>query len=242
MAFLTVIPKCVILLLLFSLMNFFNLEFFIGIKILAYISIIASIIVGAFAGLVQSSVQRLLVYSGIANFAFFLGVFVVDNLENSSAFLYYLFFYFILMIPALGCFMSLKNRCDLFIIKNYYNFNNMFCSNKYFSYIIAFLLFCLSGLPPLSFFIAKFYILYTLVHQNIVLVVMIVLGLSSINVVYYIRIIKIIILSRQDDCLFLIDVEHNSASLITSMFLFNMCFVVLPNIIIFFFYDYFLIQ
>lgn len=239
MSFLSLVPKTTILLFLFLFVNFFNLGNYISIKVLITICLITSIFIGAFAGIIQYSTQRFLVFSGIFNLGFFLIMFIVDHPEGSSVFLYYLVFYLSVMIPIFGAFMFIRNRVDLSLVNNFYNYDSMFSVNVWLCYIISFLLFCLGGLPPFSFFISKFYILYIAVNYNLIFVVLLLLTVTCINIYYYVRVVKVIMLSKIDNCMFLVNFEKNGGFSIVGMFLLNVLFISIPNVILFFLFDYF---
>ena len=69
---------------------------------------------------------------------------------------------------------------------------NFFKLNSLWSFSLVIILFSISGIPPLSGFLAKMIILFELVNSNFLICSIILIVISSISVFYYIRLIKLI--------------------------------------------------
>lgn len=233
MAFLSIIPKFILLFFLINLINYFKLENFINIKIVAYYCIIFSSIIGAFGGILQYSLKRMLVYSAISNTAFFMSYFIIGSVENEHSVLLYIFSYFILMLGIFSCVFMFKDRCEKFLIENYYNLTGIASCNSILSKTINIYFFSLMGIPPLFFFISKFYILNNLFSYHHYLLVLILLLVSCVNIFYYLKIIKITELSKTENNLFFYKISRKKSFILAICFFINILLLIIPAPIIY---------
>ena len=113
--------------------------------------------------------------------------------------------------------------------------SNFFKSNKLWAFSFVLLFFSVAGIPPLSGFLAKVFILFGLIDSQQLLGAIIIIMLSSISVFYYIRVIKVIFFETKD-----IKVNNDKFQTIFQTGLFNFdCTIIaicLFSLIYFFFY------
>lgn len=148
---------------------------------------IISIIIGTLGSLNQSKIKRLLGYSGISHIGFIMLGFTLLTKQGFVISNLYLIIYMLTMI-------------SVFILIIYSNFNSKFIIelgglkfvNKVLSMTLILLILSIAGIPPLSGFISKWFLLLTTVdlHYNIASFVIILF--SAIGAGYYLRIVKII--------------------------------------------------
>jgi NADH:ubiquinone oxidoreductase subunit 2 (subunit N) len=73
------------------------------------------------------------------------------------------------------------------------SFKNVFDANILSSFALTTIFFSMAGLPPLSGFISKLFILLDLISENFIEMSLILILISAISVFYYIKVIKILV-------------------------------------------------
>ena len=145
-----------------------------------------SILIGCFGALYQKRLKRLLAYSSINNVGYALAGLVVANAGGLQAALVYLFFYNMALLLffsfLLGAFGSrrLTYVSDIRFLRK----------SSYCSIVVALCLFSMAGIPPLSGFFIKFFVLSELVYSKYYLLAAIGTFSSIISSFYYIALIK----------------------------------------------------
>lgn len=155
-----------IILLSFCLNN----EFF-------YFSIIISVIFGAFGGLNQTSLRKLIAFSSINH----LGWIIAGILNNQNIWKIYFIFYCFLSITVILLFNNLK----------IFNLNQIFSSFN-FKFLIKTIIFIpllsLGGLPPFLGFFPKWIIIDLLININLIFLLIIIINFTLITLYFYLRI------------------------------------------------------
>lgn len=73
----------------------------------------------------------------------------------------------------------------------------MACTSKPMRFLLAFLLFSISGLPPFTFFFVKYYLFVKLFMQTYYIVLIYLLIVNAMALFLYIRLIRLIVRSTQ---------------------------------------------
>ena len=164
-------------------------------QILYFVSIV-SMILGSVAAVNQNNIKRLLAYSSINHMGFILiGVLTGNEIGIKSVQLYISIY----MVSILGIFTSLlclKDKINGHYLENIKNFSGLAKQNSFLSFSFAILLFSLVGLPPLSGFFAKLYILISAVESKLYFLAIIAIITSIISAYYYLKIVKIIFFDK----------------------------------------------
>lgn len=181
-----------------------------------YLSIISilSIIFGAIGGLGQFTIKRIIGYSGLVNSGYFIYIILSNNNLTLSTYLFNIYQYslthivwFILILVNGLYYNNYKTLNQLYnnirpkssinvpieFVKDLYGYIFI---NPYlgFSYII--ILSSLIGIPPLTGFYAKYYILLTGINSSYLFIAILLLLSSALTAYYYIFIIKNIIVTE----------------------------------------------
>ncbi len=195
----SVIPKL-------ALFHFFikilciTLPTFIELSIILIIFGLFSIVVGTFFALTQKMVKRLIIYSSIAQIGFL--IIALSNITVSSLISVY-FFIFIYLITAIlfwsnfSLLYTFQKYIRDFLLKNLSSislstFSNLFAVNSSWAFSFLIILFSIAGIPPLSGFFSKIFIILSLMEQEIIYFSFLVIAISIISTFYYLRLIKII--------------------------------------------------
>ena len=114
----------------------------------------ASMLVGAFAGLVQTNLKRLMAYSSIANMGFVLMALAAGAPEGAQAALIYIAVYLPATIGVFAVMMALRRRGEA--IETIADLAGVAQRHVGFAALLTILFFSLAGIPPLAGFWGKF--------------------------------------------------------------------------------------
>ncbi len=150
--------------------------------------IAATILVANFIAVYQSSVKRMMAYSGIAQAGYILLTILVLNQETKTALLLYLASYSMATLAAFTVlYYVVKTKGN----DNFDSFNSLGKTNPFLALIMTVSMLSLAGIPPTVGFFAKFNLFSAVLRadiNNMWIVGVAVLG-SLISVYYYFRII-----------------------------------------------------
>ena len=164
-------------------------------QILYLVSVI-SMILGSIAAVNQSNIKRLLAYSSISHMGFILiGILTANHIGIKSVQLY-ISIYMLNVLGIFTCILCLKNKVDGYYLENIKNFSGLLKKNPFLSFSFAILLFSLVGIPPLSGFFGKLYILISAIESKLYVLSVIAVLTSIISAFYYLRIIKVIFFDK----------------------------------------------
>ena len=196
-AYFTTIPKVGAIAFLIKFLNipfehYYNSWF----QILYLVSII-SLILGSIAAVNQNNIKRLLAYSSISHMGFILiGILTANELGIKSAQLY-ISIYMVNILGIFTCLLCLKNKVNGIYLENIRSYSGLLKKDSFLSFSFAIFLFSLAGLPPLSGFFGKLYILISAIESDLYLLAIIAVITSIISAFYYLRIIKVMFFDKQ---------------------------------------------
>jgi NADH-quinone oxidoreductase subunit N len=148
----------------------------------------ATILVGNFIAVYQTSVKRMLAYSGIAQAGYILLTILVLNQETKTALLLYLTSYSLATLAAFTVLYHVtKTKGD----DSFESFNSLGKTNPFLAFIMTVAMLSLAGIPPTVGFFAKFNLFSAVLRadiNHIWLIAAAVLG-SLISVYYYFKLI-----------------------------------------------------
>lgn len=157
-------------------------------QIIMFVSV-ASMVVGAFAGLVQNNIKRLLAYSSISNMGYVMLGLLPNVPEGIAAIILYLCIYMAMLAGVFAILMSLKRNGQS--IENIPDFAGLSKTSPFLAYALTALLFSMSGIPPMAGFFAKFFVFQAAVAGGYMIVAVIGVLTSVVGAYYYLRLIKV---------------------------------------------------
>ena len=195
----SIIPK-VSLFIFFIRWIFAISTFFLDIKVLFILIAILSAFFGTFFALRQKRVKRLIIYSSIAQVGFLIAPFYTLTVDGFSYLIFFLFIYLITSILVWGNLVSFYNSFSYFKTFSSKVSHTFFISslsglhkvNKLAALSFIIIFFSISGIPPLSGFLAKIFIFFNLSDFKNFLGAFFLIMLNMVSVYYYIRIIKVV--------------------------------------------------
>jgi len=189
-AFFALLPKLVIFSLIIKL--FFVREdlFLIEFNYILLISSLLSITIGSIGALYQKTIKRLLSYSAIGHTGFILIGFTTGNIEGLVSIFFYLIIYYYIIITVFSIVLQIQQKESGVIIKYINNLGYIYKNNKVLGISLVLIFFCLAGIPPLSGFFSKLYLIIATVNQKyFVLVGSLIIG-STVSCMYYLKVIR----------------------------------------------------
>ena len=149
----------------------------------------ASMILGAFAGLRQKNIKRLLAYSSIANIGYILVAIAVGSQAGLEAAVTYLIIY-IISIIGIFAILSLINQ-DEKLEDNFQILSGLSQTNPVRAACLSVLVLSVAGIPPMAGFMAKFFVFSEAINAGYYILPIIGVVSSVVACFYYLRIIKI---------------------------------------------------
>lgn len=157
---------------------------------------IFSIIIGTIGALNQSKLKRLLAYSGISHMGFIILGFIILNSKGNLVGNLYLTIYIITMLSILILIFTRNNNNDFIIELGGLNF-----INKVVSISIILLVLSIAGIPPLSGFISKWYLIWINIEFEYYISSIVIIIFSAIGAGYYLRLVKILYFQKKSSYL-----------------------------------------
>ena len=147
---------------------------------------VATMTVGNVIAIAQSNIKRMLAYSSIAHAGYLLVAFVAGNARGISGILFYLMAYAFMNLGAFTCVILLGKKGEENTLINDYSGIGF----KYPLLAASMTIFLLSmaGIPPLSGFMAKFYVFSAAVESKFYWLAVIGVLNSAVSVYYYLRV------------------------------------------------------
>lgn len=188
-AFFAIVPKlaaiALIIRLLFIPFSAISEQWFQMVWFLSF----ASMAVGAFAGLRQDNIKRLLAYSSIGNIGYALIGVVAGNETGLSSVLVYMTLYMVMTAGVFGIILCM--RLEGVAIESISDLAGLSRHNPWLAYPLALLMFSMSGIPPLAGFFGKFMVFQAAVQSELYVLAVLGVMTSVVAAYYYLKIIKV---------------------------------------------------
>jgi NADH-quinone oxidoreductase subunit N len=163
----------------------------------------SSVILALYGALAQSSFKRLIAYSAVGHAGYLLvnlGSFTSISFTANAV---YLFIYTVSLLPVF-IIMSLSYRTSTEGMHSIYDVGTLYRHSPLLVSIFAVSIFSLAGLPPFSGFVAKLYVLFSVLATTHFQLVVLFILLSVAGSVYYLKLVRLLFLSNntKDSCFF----------------------------------------
>nr|YP_009502234.1 NADH dehydrogenase subunit 2 [Porolithon onkodes]ASB29836.1 NADH dehydrogenase subunit 2 [Porolithon onkodes] len=199
-AFFSLFPKIVIITLLVKIFVISFYDFINFGKNIFFSCSFFSLLFGTFGAFAQKKWKRFLAYSSINHIGFILIGFTSNDSFNIFSIFMYLFIYVITVVAIFSLILDLR-------IHNYHQDNqirfireilNLGSTNPLLTLSLTLILFSMAGIPPLSGFFAKVFIILAGVQNGVYSLIIFSIIMSSVACFYYIRIIQSIYFLKID--------------------------------------------
>ena len=236
----SILPKIVIFHFFMKCISAFS-QIFYEFQYLFLVIGLLSIFVGTFFALRQKRIKRLVIYSSITQVGFLVAALATNTVDGFVAIYFFLFIYIITSVLLWGYiteFYSAQQEVNLFH-KNFLSplflssLSNYFKLNKMGAFSLMIVFFSIAGVPPLSGFLSKIFILFGLIESDYWLISVVIVLISSISVFYYIRVIKILFFETKD---LKVNNQNIQTSFAVNLFDLYYCLIAFGLYMLFFFF------
>jgi NADH-quinone oxidoreductase subunit N len=155
---------------------------------------LATLFVGAFGALYQSTFRRLLAYSTISHVGFIMLGFSAGLPSGMASSILYVLVYSLTNLGIFGILLSMHYRFlneDDHSLNDIHELRAIFTSFPTLSFLLGLFLLSLAGIPPLAGFFAKYSILTSLIEAKLYSAAVLVVLLAFVSAYYYLRLIKL---------------------------------------------------
>ncbi len=150
---------------------------------------IASMALGSFAAIGQTSMKRLMAYSSIGHMGFALVGLASGSETGAQGVLVYIAIYLAMTIGSFAVIIAVKrDGVEVDTIEDYRGLSR---TNPVIAFMFAMLMFSLAGIPLLAGFFAKFYVFSAAIKANMFTLAVIGVLCSVVGAFYYLRIVKL---------------------------------------------------
>lgn len=190
-AFFSIIPKIAIFTVLIKLVYTIFLCFNQYWSFFLLACSIASFVIGSLGALYNTNLKRLMAYGTINHIGFMLLALSTVSVEGVQASLFYLTIYLTLNLNFFTILLSFRKIDDKRVLFSIADFSTLFYKEPVIAVLLIFNLFSMAGIPPLSGFFSKFYVVYCSMNSGMIFASLFAVLVSVISCFYYIRMVKI---------------------------------------------------
>ena len=148
-----------------------------------------SLVVGAFAALMQSDIKRLLAYSTINHVGFLLIAMLAGGLNGYAALLVYLAVYVIISLGSFGVILLLQQQGET--AEALTDLRGIARRRPRAALCLAIMMFAAAGVPPTAGFMGKMFVLMAAMQSGYVWIAALGVVTSVVATFYYLRVIKL---------------------------------------------------
>lgn len=188
-AYISIVAKLSIIIFMFNNIQLFNNYVFI---IFFYISLV----IGSYKPLFQINIKNILAYSGILNFGYILLTLITSDNIIYLYLIQYSITHVLLFLIILAAGQYVNNPVSIWSPLIY--IQQLKLPNLSLAMCMVLALFSLIGIPPLPGFYGKYYILISTLYDNYIFETCFLIICSVIGTYYYANIIKVLIQSRTE--------------------------------------------
>ncbi|WP_018996890.1 NADH-quinone oxidoreductase subunit NuoN [Hirschia maritima] len=146
-----------------------------------------SMLVGAFGGLAQNNIKRLLAYSSIANVGYALMGVAAGEVNGASAVLTYMTIYVLTSLGLFGVVLAMRRRDGQ--VESLSDLNGLSTSRPGLAVALTVLVFSVAGIPPMAGFFGKLLVFEAAIQSELYWLVAVGVLASVVSLGYYLKII-----------------------------------------------------
>ncbi|MGB4058317.1 MAG: NADH-quinone oxidoreductase subunit NuoN [Alphaproteobacteria bacterium] len=157
----------------------------------------ASMIVGSFAALVQENIKRLLAYSSIGNMGYALIGLATASKVGAGAVVLYLLIYLVMTAGVFAVVLSMRRGGKE--LETIGDLAGLSRTNPALAYVMAIMMFSMSGIPPMAGFFGKLIIFQAAIESEMYVLAVLGVLTSVVGAYYYLRVVKVMFFDAPQD-------------------------------------------
>ena len=157
-------------------------------QIVVFISI-GSMVLGAFAGIWQTNIKRLMAYSSIGHVGYALIGLAAGTEDGVRGVLVYMAIYLPMVVGTFACILCMRQKGRT--VEGIEDLAGLSRTSPAVALALAIFMFSMAGIPPLAGFFGKLYIFQAAIASGLVTLAVIGVLASVVAAFYYLRIIKL---------------------------------------------------
>jgi NADH-quinone oxidoreductase subunit N len=236
-AFFAIVPKLAAVAVLTRILNITFADFMPAWQQVVVVISVASMLVGAFAGIWQKNIKRLLAYSGIGHMGYALVALAAGGQAGVAA---TLAFFVIYILASIGLFaVILSTQVDVKGtedgIEQINHFSGLAKNHPKTALVLTALLLSFIGLPipPFAGFFGKFFVFEAAIKQGLYVLAVIGMVASVVSCFYYLRIIKIMYFDAPPaDANISVKMDSNTITTLVATALLSLAIFIKPSLIL----------
>ncbi len=150
---------------------------------------IASMVLGAFAALVQTNIKRLMAYSSIGHIGFALVGLAAGTQQGVESVLVYMAIYATMTVGTFACILSMKKEGKY--TEEIEDLAGLSKTSPKLAFALAIFMFSLAGIPLLAGFFGKWFVFMAAIDAGLYTLAIIGVLASVVGAYYYLRIVKL---------------------------------------------------
>ena len=158
-------------------------------QLLLEIVSVASMVVGSFAAISQSSFKRMMAYSSIGHMGYALIGLAAGTVAGVQGVLVYLIVYIFMNAGAFACIMAMRRRGRP--LERISDLAGLGRNDPALAVLLAVFMFSMAGVPPLAGFFGKLYVFLAAIQAGLWTVPVIGVLTSVVGGFYYLRVVKV---------------------------------------------------
>jgi len=158
-------------------------------QIVTFLAVV-SLLLGAFAGIGQRNIKRLMGYSAITNVGYILIGLAAGTSEGVQSVLLYLAIYLAMTLGTFGVIVAMR-RPDGTAVEEISDLAGLARTRPAMAFVLAVMMFSLAGIPPLAGFFAKLYVFLAAVQAHLYWLAVLGVVASVVAAFYYVHIVKL---------------------------------------------------
>ena len=194
-----------------------------------YFLSMASMILGAFAALVQDNIKRLMAYSSIGHMGYALIGVAAGTSASLGAVSLYLMIYLMMTAGTFAIILSMRRNGRE--IESISDLAGVSKTNPMLGYAMAVFMFSMSGVPPMAGFFGKLVVFESAVAQEMYILAVVGVLTSVVAAYYYLRVIKVMFFDEVIDGIDR-DIPFSRRAVLVITTVFVLAFVFKPDLFI----------
>lgn len=150
---------------------------------------IASMFLGAFAGIGQSNIKRLMAYSSIGHMGYALVGLVAGTVAGIQGVLIYMLIYLVTLVGVFVCILAMRRKEGM--VEKISDLAGLSRTQPVVAWTLLFLMFSLAGIPPLAGFLGKLFVFLPAIEAGYAWLAVLGFVASVISCAYYLNVVKV---------------------------------------------------